>query len=651
MSDSLSSSDVGTGSEARTRVDVTDFRADRTGSSDSGLAVRAAIAHAAAVGGPVTLVFPRGTYAFWARSALRRELYVSNTVGADERYREKKIGILLEGFDDIEIDGDGSTFEFHGRQTTLTVIDGGRAVLHDFAIDMVQPTVVEVTVARAGAEDGRAFRLLTVPHDTVWSVEGVGRTARVVWHGEVDPVTALEDWRGEGALEYSQIHDPRTERTWRQDCPLFDDVESISRTPEGILVRYASPTSFSDVGLVYQLRDTVRDHPGILALESDSVTFRDVAVHYLHGFGLLAQNGVDLALERVDFRTPPGSSRRTAGFADFVQASGMSGAIDIRDCVFDGAHDDAINVHGIYLRIDGATADSITATYVHDETAGFPQFAPGDFAEVIDRTTGSVVATDLVVASVAGPSGRDHRAPLDTMTVRFADPLPAAVSLAAAGALAVENITRTPSLHVSDSAFVNLPTRGILVSTRKPIRIERNRFERLPMAGVFLSSDAAEWWESGPVRDCVIADNTFVDLGGPAVLVAPGQAPGAGAGVGTGAATGAGAGATTGAGAGASASAGAATGAATVHRGIRVVGNVLVVGDGAGSAGAGGSAGAPGRGAGAVGRVVVDATSVSGLVVSGNRVVEVGSGPAASSVAAAVRLDRCPGALVDAPTS
>lgn len=638
MSDSLSSSDVGTGRDARTRVNVTDFRADRTGSSDSGLAVRAAIAHAAAVGGPVTLVFPRGTYAFWARSALRRELYVSNTVGADERHREKKIGILLEGFDDIEIDGNGSTFEFHGRQTTLAVIDGGRSVLHDFAIDMVQPTVVEVTVARAGVIDGRAFRLLTVPHDTVWSIDGAGGAARVVWHGEVDPVTDLEDWRGEGALEYSQIHDPRSERTWRQDCPLFDDVESISRTPEGILVRYASPTSFSDVGLVYQLRDTVRDHPGILALESDSVTFRDVAVHYLHGFGLLAQSGVDLTLERVDFRTPPGSSRRTAGFADFVQASGMSGAIDIRECVFDGAHDDAINVHGIYLRIDGATADSITATYVHDETAGFPQFAPGDFAEVIDRTTGSVVATDLVVASVGGPSGRDHRAPLDTITVRFADPLPAAVSLAAAGALAVENITRTPSLHVSDSTFVNLPTRGILVSTRKPIRIERNRFERLPMAGVFLSSDAAEWWESGPVRDCVVADNTFVDLGGPAVLVAPGQAPGAGVGVGT----------------------GAATGAATVHRGIRVVGNVLVVGDGAGSAGAagtagtagaGGSVGAAGRAVGAAGRVVVDATSVSGLVVSGNRVVEVGSGPAASSVAAAVRLDRCPGALVDVPTS
>jgi hypothetical protein len=628
MTDSALSARPRAADAARTRIDVTDFRADRTGSSDSGLAVRAALAHAAAVGGPVTLVFPRGTYAFWSRSATLRELYASNTVGADERYREKRIGILLEGFDDIEIDGGGSRFEYHGRQTTLAVIGGGRAVLHDFAIDMVQPTVVEVTVARAGVDGGRAFRLLTMPHDTVWSIEGMGRAARVVWHGESDPVSGFEDWRGVGALEYSQVHDPRSERTWRQDCPLFDGVESLSRTPEGILVRYASTVSFSDVGLVYQLRDTVRDHPGILALESDSVTFRDVAVHYLHGFGLLAQNGVDLALERVDFRTPPGSTRRTAGFADFVQASGMRGAIDIRDCVFDGAHDDAINVHGTYLRIDGVTADSITATYAHDETAGFPQFAAGDLAEVIDRATGSVVATDLVVASVVGPSGRDHRVALDTMTVRFADPLPSVVSLAPAGSLAVENITRTPSLHVSDSTFVNLPTRGILVSTRKPIRIERNRFERLPMAGVFLSSDAAEWWESGPVRDCVIADNTFVELGGPAVLVAPGQAPGAEAGV-------------------------------SVHRGIQVAGNVLVVGVGAG-AGAGAGAGVGvgvgvgagvgvgvGAGAGAVGRVVVDATSVSELVITGNRVVEVGAGPAASSVAAAVRLDRCPGAVVD----
>lgn len=68
--------------EKRTIVDVTTFGADPTGKVDSAKAVNDAIEHARGLGRPTTIDFPCGSYAMYPENAPKRELYVSNTVGA-----------------------------------------------------------------------------------------------------------------------------------------------------------------------------------------------------------------------------------------------------------------------------------------------------------------------------------------------------------------------------------------------------------------------------------------------------------------------------------------------------------------------------------------------------------------------------------------
>ncbi|GAA5185704.1 hypothetical protein GCM10023322_30280 [Rugosimonospora acidiphila] len=580
---------------SRRLVEVSAYGADPTGQRDSSGAVRDAIAAARQAGGPVTIRFAPGTYAFWASAATRRELYVSNTVGVDPRYREKAIGILLEGFDDVEIDGGGALFEYHGRQTTIAVIDGGRADLHDFTVDMVQPTVVELTVRQVGIAEGRPFRVVSVPSET--DVRPNGRT--VTWMGEIDPSTGDPAWTGEGALDYCQVLDPRANRTWRTECPLFEHVERVTSTPDGLRIDYRPDAAVpGDQGLVYQLRHTDRDHPGVFVLESGWARFRDVRFGYLHGFGLLAQSGGDLLVQGCTFATREGTGRTTAGFADFVQASGLRGQVVVEDCRFDGAHDDAINVHGLYLRVDRVDGDELDVSYPHPETAGFPQFSVGELCEIVKVDDGAVVATGVEVLAVDGPSGRDHAHDLTRMRIRCAGPLPEAVATSAPGELAVENITRTPAVTVRRSIFENLPTRGALVSTRKPILIEDCVFRGLGMAGVLITAEAGSYWETGPVTDCTIRGNRFEDLGGPAVLVSPGQV---------------------------------STEDASIHRDIRIVDNQV---DNCAPWPHDGEE--PGAEAG---NWIVDATSVANLVVADNTT----AGDVLS-----VRLDHCPDARVSA---
>jgi hypothetical protein len=515
-----------------TLLDVTHFGADPSGRRDSAPAVRGALARAREIGGSVVVDFPTGRYELWPEGAETRELYVSNTVGADPRFREKTIALLVDGVTDLLIRGNGSTLVLHGRQTAIAVIDSARVDVVDLTVDHAVPTVVDATVVAAGIDTGvgtaagggaggeRPFRVLSVPRTNPYRVEG--RSIR--WHGERSPVTGEEYWSGADALEYTQVHDPAARRTFRAGNELFSDVEAVTDLGAGLIrIDYAPGPEPRDIGLVYQMRLTTRDHPGILVLQSEDVRVERLRVHFLHGLGIVVQLSENFTLRSAVFRAPRGTGRSSAGFADFVHLSGVAGDVVIQDCVFDGPHDDPINIHGTYLPVVGRPADdTLELAYAHPETAGFPQFFAGDEIEIVDAGTLLPVASGLIVAEVAGPSGRDHERDLHRMVVRCTEPLPPGVGSGGAGpGFAVENLTYTPRVRISGCHFLNVPTRGILASTRGPVLIEGNRFEGVSMASVFVSGDATEWFESGPVRDLTIRDNVFLRPSGPAVLVAP----------------------------------------------------------------------------------------------------------------------------------
>lgn len=106
----------------RVDVNVTSFGADPTGKADSAQAVKAAIKRVKRLsnqGKATRLVFPTGTYQLYPEHAEVRELYVSNTVGANQTYRNKTIAMLAEGVHDVIIDGQGSRLTMHGQLPQL----------------------------------------------------------------------------------------------------------------------------------------------------------------------------------------------------------------------------------------------------------------------------------------------------------------------------------------------------------------------------------------------------------------------------------------------------------------------------------------------------------------------------------------------------
>lgn len=288
---------------------------------------------------------------------------------------------------------------------------------------------------------------------------------------------------------------------------------------------YSSRSSQVRPGLCYQMRYTLRDTPGTFFWKSKDINLENIDIEYLHGFGMVGQHSENITLNDVDFEAPGEKGRTTAGFADFIQMSGCKGKIDIQNCTFSNPHDDPINIHGTFNQVTRIISENkIEVTYMHNETAGFPNYFVGDQIEFM--TKGDMITVDdsiRTVTAVDGPDGQggnmgEGSGSLTRIILTLDRPIPESVQV---NSHVVENITYTPDVYIANNIFKETPTRGILCTTRGEVVIEKNYFDGMGMASIYISDDAQSWYESGPCRNVTIRDNVFSRPRATAILVEP----------------------------------------------------------------------------------------------------------------------------------
>lgn len=456
----------------------------------------------------VLISFEKGEYHFYKDFASRDVYYTSNT--DSHRFPEKSVAVLMKNLRNLTIDGQGSLFIMHGDMIPFVITQSENITLKNFSWDFPCATTFELQTVKKS--------MFHAEYKIAPAFEYEIKGNKLFWF-EKSPITGKKYWEHVNESEMwcvvgHDLKENKVKRYMRAAGPLYGirKIDEISKNH--IRVHYLKPTSKEiREGMVFELcASKNRDCVGSFVCDSKNITLENVNIHYMHGFGFLLQMAENVTFESCNFAPRKGTDRHTTSFADLIHASGAKGKIKINNCSFCNAHDDPINIHGTYTRVKKKIDDNtIMLEYVHNQQNGFVQFHEGDKVVFYRRDTFEPLENEreFTVRSVINPLEKGNS--IKEMTVTFEEQLPCEIdeNLGIEKLYVAENVTYTPEVEITNCKFSAIPTRGILCTTRKKVLIENNIFDSMTMASIYLSNDCNDWYESGPIRDMTIRNNTF----------------------------------------------------------------------------------------------------------------------------------------------
>jgi hypothetical protein len=468
-------------------LDMAAFGA-RPDGSDTTPSVRAALEEVVK-GKARKLVFQPGRYDFHPERAHEKYLFVSNN---DEGL--KRIAFPLQGLQDVEIDGAGATFVFHGYTVPFLIEDSKNLTLRNFTVDFSRPfhsegKVLAITPRHVDLEISSGF-----PHE-------IRNGVLVFTNGKKATGPATTVTSGEILYPYGSLlaFDPVKKETAFMAKDRYKLGEGIAADPLGPnRVRLKVPDISASVGDVLVFSPKGREVPGIVITDSSGIKLSDFTLHHSGGMGVIAQRSADLFLHRMKVTPPPGGTRIISTTADATHFVNCKGKIELVDCLFEQQKDDATNIHGLYAKIVHIHAPNrFEVAFVHPQQAGIDFIKAGTRLELND---GPSLREEGFARVKSAERLNKHRTIVEIEGV-----LPESVTIGDSVADADAN---TADVLIRNCVMRGNRARGILLGSRGPMVIEGNTFH-IPGAAILFEGDSRFWFEQAGVRDVVIRGNTF----------------------------------------------------------------------------------------------------------------------------------------------
>ena len=441
-------------------------------------------------GEKVILRFPEGRYEFHEKGAAVREYYISN----HDQTNPKKVGIALEDMKNLTLDGQGSEFVFHGRMLPVSLLRSENCLLKNFSIDFENPHIAQVKIVENDPQDGIVFEPAPwvdyrIAKDSIFEAYGEGWTMRHSWGIAFDGDTKH--------LVYNTI-----------------DIGCPTKGASEVAPRRIHAPGWKDArlgpGTVVAMRGWGRPTPGIFLSHDVNTTIENVKVHYAEGMGLLAQLCENITLEKFGVCLKGDADPRYfTTQADATHFSGCKGKIVSCNGLYEGMMDDAINVHGTYLKVVKRVDDcTLVGRYMHGQSWGFEWGCPGDEVQFIRSNTMELVGKQNKIISIR-PYDKEQTEGAREFLITFQEPVDQVIN--EQSGFGIENLTWTPEVLFSGNVIRNNRARGSLFSTPRKTIIENNLFDHTSGAAILLCGDCNGWVETGACRHVIIRKNRFVN--------------------------------------------------------------------------------------------------------------------------------------------
>ncbi|WP_313531910.1 right-handed parallel beta-helix repeat-containing protein [Sphingobacterium multivorum] len=440
---------------------------------------------------PIILKFKKGRYDFHPEGALTREYYISN----HDQDNPKTVGMAFENCDNVTIDGQGSDFIYHGRMLPIALIENKNLTLKNIHIDFERPQICQVKILQNDTING-TITYQTAPWVTYTIKDSIFYNTGEGWQLKPTSGIAFEE---------------KIKRIVYNTSDIRVGTTKVKELSPGIIQAQQWKNSKLIPGTVVAMRAGFRPNPGVFVHKGKNIRLENIAVHYAEGMGLLAQLTDNITLEgfRIALRGDQDPRYFTAQ-ADATHFSGCKGIIVSKNGLYENMMDDAINIHGTYLKITKRLDDkTLIGRYMHDQSYGFDWGYQGDTVQFIRSSTMELwdqknkIQSISVLREKASDPIREFKITLSSALDPAIDPTKMDIG--------IENLTWTPRVLFSGNTIRHNRARGALFSTPKETLVENNLFDHTSGTAILLCGDANGWYETGSCHDIRIRNNTFIN--------------------------------------------------------------------------------------------------------------------------------------------
>ena len=424
-----------------------------------------------------SLTLERDVYTFLPEYSLSRPMSISN----HDVFGYTSVGICLEDMDGFVLDGNGSTILADGAMVSLAILRSSNVTVKNLTFEALHTMRGEATVT-SHHEDGFSVRY----------TNDIDYTLKDGWlyyrdpYGHEDPhhyymVIAKE---GEDARYL-----PETRETFKTDY-TFEDTGD--RT-----VRLHHPPFTPEIGARLIMAPGFRHGCTVFVEDAKDLLLENVTIHTSYGMGLLAQVSENVIVRGMTVCPKNGALYSTAN--DATHFVNCRGTVRVENCFFEGMLDDALNIHGLYAKIEEVLPKGLLVRDMHPGAKGQAIYRKGCRVAVMDKRLLIPEATYTV----------EDVLPLNDEITYLAirEPLDGVVA-----DMTLEELDGSPEVFFENNTIQYNRARGILLAGKKKTVIRNNLF-RTPGASIMFESNGDYWYESGGTTDVRIEDNRFERCG------------------------------------------------------------------------------------------------------------------------------------------
>lgn len=434
----------------------------------------------------LTISFPKGQYEFHSDNAT--EIYRAVT---NHDNSLKKLAFPMFDLNNITIDGNGSTFMFHGMICPFVLEKSSNITLKNFSIDFNTPFHDELVVVERD-EKNNSFVVEIDTEQYPYTIKnGVITFNHEGWnHGFGQNIT----------------FDPKTKSPiWntRQYAIRLKNNSKATKVSEN-RVRLSNMTKTPPpVGAViinYGLgRGENRFVPAIHASNSKDTKIENITVYAAGGMAVIAERCENIHLDK--FVVTSTENRIVATRADATHFLGCKGVVTLENSRLEHMLDDGINVHGAYVKVEKYLGkNQFLCEISHFQQTGLIFAEAGDKINIISRST---------ILPLFETTVKDFKILNEKRMVVTLAEIPEEMPK---GLLSLENLTWYPDLVMKNNQIRDNRARSALISTKGKVLVENNYFSS-QMHGILIEGDNNKWYESGGVQDITIINNTFENIG------------------------------------------------------------------------------------------------------------------------------------------